>query len=553
MTDEEKRGNDRLLRFVRSGPLAMYASAWGNEFEIAILGGPRQAPPDFERVDDLAIVDIGGPDGRPIVHHKHWCWDSYDEIVRRAAAAFASDAAKVYLRVNSPGGDVDGCFDAARSLRALAIDSNKPLLAYVDGMAASAAYALACAAKQIVVSSTSTVGSIGIVEALRSQVEADEKMGQQYEFVTSGEHKSDGNPHVPITAKAVANLQGQVDGMAELFFELVRDLRGIPVEKTRGLQARVFFGANAVAQGLADAVQTWSQLTRGKERTSGAQQMAPSGEKMGAQASYLRHFLKSLAESEDEDVSETERKHAKRMLKMLEEGSPDEGAPPSKKDDKGDAKNAKKAEDESESEGEGKKGKRAEDEGEGKKASKAEGEGEGEGRKAKAEDESEGEGEGEGKKAKATSSMASRLQSLEAREAARESAAKRSALMATRPDLTKEVRDWLDSEPVEVVERALKTLPKGPVRPGNPLAAASQAGGTRGKTQVDDGEFGAEIGADLQAHMDRKMGVARASAGVQRKGTVLELGYMSPAQAQAFLKKQGIPDVSAADASGKED
>jgi ClpP class serine protease len=538
------------MSFDHPGMLALAKKAWGAEHQITIkvsaeVDGPKAFTPGpaFTRTEDMAIVDIperGRPP--PLVNRKHPVWDSYEGILERVASAFADTLTKrVCLRVNSPGGDVDGCFDAARALRAMRVSHDKELVAWVDGQAASAAYALSCGADRILLSSTSTVGSIGIIEGLRDQTVLDRATGQNFVIVASGEHKSDGNPHVAITEKAVANLKAQVDGMADLFFDLVEELRGFPAEKARALEARMLFGEQAVGAGLADEVTTWSALAH--EAVSTAQPGA--GVNMGAKAMNLRQHMAWAAEHGDDE----EKEMAKRCLSALEEGEGDEGAPPEKK------KEDKKASASAESEGEGKKAAKSGEEPPEKKKeekeAKAKAESEGEGKKAAAEEPkkeekeakaSKSEGEGEGKKAQAASALAARVQALEAENYAREQGIKRAALMASRPDLAPEVVAWLDAEPIGVVERAIKTLPKGKARAAvTGPATASQTMGTRAAGHTGDPADASHVPDDESGFIARKMGLEVPGKGIVNTGKSLEMGFMTPEQAKAFLDKKMKP------------
>lgn len=507
------------MKFHPGGMLALAKKAWGEEYEVRIAIGAEGAPPPFALSGGLAVVDVKGP----LKNHRHPCWDSYEAIVERVGAALAEgQAERVVMRIDSPGGDVDGCFDAARALRAMAKKAGKPLEAYADGMAASAAYALACAATgRILVSSTSTVGSIGIIEGMRSQVAADRAMGQDFVLVASGEHKADGNPHVPITDKAVANLQAQVDSMADLFFDLVEELRGFPAEKARALEARMLFGEQAVGAGLADAVITWSSLAHAVPSAhSGA------GADMAAKAMNLRQHMAWAAEHGDDEEKET----AKKCLALFEEGEDDdeEKKEPEKKEGKAEGKKAE-AEPKEKEEKEAK----AEAEPEKKEAKKAEA---GEEKEEKA----------EGKKAAAMSGMAARLQALEAAHQEREDAIKRAAMMATRPDLAPEVVAWLDAEPLETVARALKTLPKGKALASpRQAAAASQAMGTRGAGHIGDPADVSFAPDDVSGFIARKMGVEVAGPGIKNTGKALELGFMTPEQARDFLTKRASANSAA--------
>lgn len=212
---------------------------------------PKKAP--FEMRDGVAVVRIDGP----LSHHAGWWCDSYDEIKCRVADALASRPTSVMLVIDSPGGEVSGCFETARELRAMAEAARVPLVTYVDGMAASAGYALACCGSTIYTPQTAIVGSIGVISGLVDMTEALTSWGIRVRLVTSGERKADGHPYQAISDGAVAALQSMVDTLAGIFFQWVAEARssaGITVESIRAMQAGVVLGADAKRAGLADEV-----------------------------------------------------------------------------------------------------------------------------------------------------------------------------------------------------------------------------------------------------------------------------------------------------------
>jgi len=230
--------------FDHSGLLAIDPEALG--FLFAAYEPDEEQP--FEMVGALAIVKVDGP----MSQSAGWWWDGYDAICKRLDAAFGSEAKTVCLKINSPGGDVAGCFEACDKLRRRAKD--KPLVAYVDGMATSAGYALACSAEKIYVPASGRVGSVGVIARLTSIVEAMKAEGYSAAVITSGARKSDGHPMVPITDAAVAATGETVNRMADVFFKHVSACRKMKPEAVKALEAGVFVGQAAVDAGLADSV-----------------------------------------------------------------------------------------------------------------------------------------------------------------------------------------------------------------------------------------------------------------------------------------------------------
>lgn len=215
---------------------------------------PGAAEP-FDRDGDVAVVSVSGP-----LAQRAWsCWmfsgDGYDAIARRVGAALDDrDTRAVVLRLDSPGGEVAGCFEAVRSLRAMARASGKPLVAYVDEMACSAAYALACAASEVVLPDTGMAGSIGVIMAVESHAEALAAEGVSVALIASGAAKADGHPAIALSDGARGRLQADVDQLAAVFAAEVAAARPITAAEALALEARVLIGAEAQRAGLADHV-----------------------------------------------------------------------------------------------------------------------------------------------------------------------------------------------------------------------------------------------------------------------------------------------------------
>ncbi len=189
---------------------------------------------------------------------------SYIAIGDQLDAALADPGvAAILLDVDSPGGESGGVFDLADRIRAVA--AVKPVWAVANDMAFSAAYALASAASRVFVSRTGGVGSIGVIAMHVDQSVKDSRDGIRYTAVFAGARKNDLNPHAPITDEAQAQLQAEVSRIYGLFVATVAGYRGLSAEAVTATEAGLFFGPDAVAAGLADAVGTFedalAQLT----------------------------------------------------------------------------------------------------------------------------------------------------------------------------------------------------------------------------------------------------------------------------------------------------
>ena len=210
---------------------------------------------------------------------------SYTGIAAQLDAALASpEIAAILLDIDSPGGESGGVFDLADRIRAAS--EVKPVWAVANDMAFSAAYALASAATRVFVARTGGVGSIGVIAMHVDQSVKDAQDGVRYTAVFAGERKNDLNPHEPISNEAHAVLRAEVDRIYDLFVETVARHRGLDADAVRATEAGLFFGPDAVATGLADAVgsldDALTQLTQSLSPLP--TQVAPA-----SQAGFLRN------------------------------------------------------------------------------------------------------------------------------------------------------------------------------------------------------------------------------------------------------------------------
>lgn len=158
----------------------------------------------------------------------------------------------IILDVDSFGGESSGMVDLANDIREA--DSIKPVYAIVNSHALSAGYGIASAARKVFATSTSLVGSIGVIAAHRDQSKFDEKVGLKYTFVTAGKDKAMLSSHAPLSDKAEGWLQARVDETYGDFVALVSRNRGLSEETVRGTEAGIYSAGDAAEVGLVDEV-----------------------------------------------------------------------------------------------------------------------------------------------------------------------------------------------------------------------------------------------------------------------------------------------------------
>lgn len=209
--------------------------------------------------DGVAVITIEGS----LVNRGAWIGASsglvsYEGIGAQVAEA-ASDSSvhSVVLDIDSGGGEAGGVKALSDQIAALA--KTKRVVAVVNDVACSAAYWIASAASEIVVSETSMVGSIGVVMLHMNRSGELQQKGWSPTLIYSGSRKVDGNSMGPLSDEVRADFQTMTDGLYTKFVEGVAANRGkrLTAEQARATEARVFYGEAAISAGLADRLGTF--------------------------------------------------------------------------------------------------------------------------------------------------------------------------------------------------------------------------------------------------------------------------------------------------------
>jgi len=171
------------------------------------------------------------------------------------AKAFAMRAPAVVLAVNSPGGSPVQSSLIYRRIRALAQEKERPVLSFVEDVAASGGYWLAAAGDEIFVDPASIVGSIGVVTATFGFPELLQRIGVERRVYTIGENKAILDPFRPERAEDVEILHSVQKDVQEAFVAAIRERRGEKLRDDPDLfTGRFWSGTAGVRLGLADAV-----------------------------------------------------------------------------------------------------------------------------------------------------------------------------------------------------------------------------------------------------------------------------------------------------------
>lgn len=164
-----------------------------------------------------------------------------------------SSASAVLIRIDSPGGTVTGSEALYDALRLLA--AKKPMVAVVDGLAASGGYIAALGSDRIVARQTSLVGSIGVLFQIPNVGQLLNTLGVRLEEIKSSPLKAAPNGFEPTSPEARAALQRVVDDNYDWFKRLVRERRRLNDPEVAVVSdGRVHSGRQAVSLRLIDAI-----------------------------------------------------------------------------------------------------------------------------------------------------------------------------------------------------------------------------------------------------------------------------------------------------------
>ena len=178
-------------------------------------------------------------------------------VAKTLDRAFAMRNAKaVALVINSPGGSPVQSRQIYLRIRQLAAEKNLPVLVFVEDVAASGGYMIACAGDEIFCDPSSILGSIGVVGGTFGFQELIRKIGVERRLYTAGAHKAMLDPFLPEDPDDVARIKSLQREIHAIFIALVKESRG---SRLKGADDDLFSGEywageTSVALGLADSI-----------------------------------------------------------------------------------------------------------------------------------------------------------------------------------------------------------------------------------------------------------------------------------------------------------
>jgi signal peptide peptidase SppA len=178
-------------------------------------------------------------------------------VARMLERAFSMKHAKaVALVINSPGGSPVQSRQIYLRIRQLAAEKKLPVLVFVEDVAASGGYMIACAGDEIFCDPSSILGSIGVVGGTFGFQELIKKIGIERRLYTAGAHKAMLDPFLPENPDDVARVKALQREIHAIFIALVKESRGSRLKGADDVlfSGEYWAGESSVAFGLADGI-----------------------------------------------------------------------------------------------------------------------------------------------------------------------------------------------------------------------------------------------------------------------------------------------------------
>jgi len=237
---------------LESRPVMQIAVVGSGSAGLVAMATASLASSSADKGTQVAVIPLQGP----VTKNGGYCsYGSKDIIAWLDKANANADISAIVLHTDSPGGAVDGTEALANTIR----NSRKPVVAFVDGLAASAAYWASSQAAEIYISSGTTAwaGSIGTLIQHVDRSGQLAAMGMKVTYITADRStdKVKGNGTEPLNEEVISMFKADLNTINDTFIAAVEKGRGDRLgTKEDVFTAKVYNGKDAIKHGLVDKV-----------------------------------------------------------------------------------------------------------------------------------------------------------------------------------------------------------------------------------------------------------------------------------------------------------
>lgn len=202
----------------------------------------------------IAVLHLNGVIGKVSAVKSGLCIESLNDLIERAFAI--KNLTAVCLTINSPGGSPAQSDLIAKRIRALAKENEVPVYSFIEDVAASGGYWLACIGDKIYATSSSIIGSIGVISAGFGLNEAIKKLGVERRVYAEGKNKSILDPFQPAQEEDIRIIKHLQKQIHENFIDYVKERRAGKLTQDDNIlfNGEFWAGQTAVDYGLIDGI-----------------------------------------------------------------------------------------------------------------------------------------------------------------------------------------------------------------------------------------------------------------------------------------------------------
>lgn len=213
----------------------------------------------------VAVIRLHGVIGKEVGFKKGMTLELLDPILTKAFKL--PDVKAVILLINSPGGSPVQSDLICQRIRQLSKEQEVPVYSFVEDVAASGGYWLACAGDEIYAMGASIIGSIGVISSGFGFANAIKKLGIERRIYKQGKNKALLDPFSKVDPEEVAIVTRAQSVIHDLFKELVLERRGHKINKKKSEQlftGEFWAGNDAKVLGLIDGIASMYEIMENK-------------------------------------------------------------------------------------------------------------------------------------------------------------------------------------------------------------------------------------------------------------------------------------------------
>lgn len=185
---------------------------------------------------------------------------SYTGLLSQVEQMAEAGVKTIVMEFSSPGGQASHIWEYANEIRKVCDEYEIELIGYVQEMACSAAYALACLCDEVVSNPDAITGSIGCVVALTDFSKAMDDAGIKRIYITSGDAKVPFAADGSFKKEFIDKIQKDVNKANEQFATHVSKYTGLSVDTIKSFNADTFDAEEALDKGLINSIMTQSEF-----------------------------------------------------------------------------------------------------------------------------------------------------------------------------------------------------------------------------------------------------------------------------------------------------